>query len=75
MKKMYFALLMLGLFIASCGGDSKNADRKEKIKDFEYTRDKDEALELAQKLLDVEKKCTKNVSMPPKNIRRKKMNC
>ena len=35
----------------SCGGEGK-ALTKRKIKDYEYTRDKDEALELAEKLLD-----------------------
>ena len=46
MKKMYFALLMLGLVLTSCGGTA-------------YTTDKDEALELAQEILDEEKEAYK----------------
>ena len=72
MKKMYFALLMLGLILASCGGDSKNADRKEKIKDSEYTRDKDEALELGERLIDLEKKMYKEAFDSQKGQKEKK---
>ena len=48
MKKMYFGLLMLGLVLTSCGGTA-------------YTTDKDEALELAQEILDEEKEAIRNI--------------
>ena len=46
MKKIYFALLMLGFVVTSCGGTA-------------YTTDKDEALKLAKEILDEEKEAYK----------------
>ena len=59
MKKMYFALLMLGLVLASCGGSA-------------YTTDKDEALELAEELLDDQKEVFKEYLDYAKEIKEKK---
>jgi hypothetical protein len=59
MKKMYFALLMLGLVLTSCGGTA-------------YTTDKDEALELAQEILDEEKEAYKEYLDYAKEVKEKK---
>ena len=56
---MYFALLMLGLVLTSCGGTA-------------YTTDKDEALELAQEILDEEKEAYKEYLDYAKEVKEKK---
>ena len=59
MKKMYFALFFLGLVLTSCGGTA-------------YTTDKDEALELAQEILDEEKEAYKEYLDYAKEVKEKK---
>ena len=59
MNKILFAALFLGLFLASCGGSP-------------YTTDKDEALEMGEKLLDDEKELRKELLDDAKDYREKK---
>ena len=59
MKKMYFALMLLGLVLTSCGGTAN-------------TTDKDEALELAQEILDEEKETYKEYLDYAKEVKEKK---
>ena len=59
MKKMYFAFMITGLVLTSCGGTA-------------YTTDKDEALELAQEILDEEKEAYKEYLDYAKEVKEKK---